>query len=133
MPHVSGLKGHAISGLMRDLPENEYGKANMHGCEEITAYNGIPDIGVIDAKELMQDELQPNYFVPNFIRPIPEAEEEPDLEEDPLSNDYDISQDVSIEFYPLIKFIRRSGYSLACFQSHIGTSTWSVSSSTMHR
>ena len=46
MPALSGMKRYAISGTLRDIPDNEYGKANMQGCEEITAYNGVPEIGV---------------------------------------------------------------------------------------
>ena len=95
MPKITGLRGHAISGLLRDVPENQYGKDNMQGCEENTAYNGHPEIGVVQPGELVEDEMLPNYFVPNFVRPIPEAEEGDDLEDDPLSGDYDISQDVS--------------------------------------
>ena len=95
MPKISGMKGFAISGILRDLPENEYGKANMQGCEENTAYNGVPEIGVHSAAELTEDEMLPHYFVPNFVRPIPEAEEDPELD-DPLSAEYDISQDVSL-------------------------------------
>ena len=89
MPKISGLKGHAISGLLRDMPENEYGKDNMQGCEENTAYNGVPEIGVVQPNELIEDEMLPNYFVPNFVRPIPEPEEGDDLDDD--SAEYDVS------------------------------------------
>lgn len=95
MPRISGLKGHAISGLLRDMPENDFGKANAHGCEENTAYNGMPEIGIDRPSELIQDELMPNYFVPNFVRPIPEIDDDPE-DDDPNGGMYDISEDVSI-------------------------------------
>jgi hypothetical protein len=92
MPRISGLKGHAISGLLRDMPENDFGKANAHGCEENTAYNGMPEIGIDRPSELIQDELMPNYFVPNFVRPIPEIDDDPE-DDDPNGGMYDISED----------------------------------------
>ena len=101
MPKITGLKGHAISGILRDVPENEYGKANMHGREENTAYNGVPEIGVVRPNELIQDEMLPHYFVPNFVRPIPEAEDDPELDDD-LDGTYDISQDVSRSLFLII-------------------------------
>ena len=94
MPQISGMKRYAISGTLRDIPDNAYGVANMQGCEEITAYNGVPEIGVNKADQIDMDELQPNYFVPNFVRPIPEAEDDPELD-DLDGPEYDISQDVS--------------------------------------
>ena len=130
MPKISGLKGHAISGLLRDIPENEYGKANMHGCEESTAYNGVPEIGIVRPNELIQDELLPHYFVPNFVRPIPEVDDDPELD-DPNGGMYDISQDVSIikSYLTYYLLFSLSTYSLVCFQSLIGTLTWSANSS----
>jgi hypothetical protein len=92
MPAISGMKRYAMCGTLRDIPDNEYGKANMQGCEEITAYNGIPEIGINKADQLDADELLPNYFVPNFVRPIPEADEDPELD-DLDGPEYDISQD----------------------------------------
>ena len=98
MPAISGVKKYAISGTLRDIPDNAYGKANMQGCEEITAYNGVPEIGVNKADQIDMDELMPNYFVPNFVRPIPEAEDDPELD-DLDGPEYDISQDVSLHIY----------------------------------
>jgi len=74
------------------MPENDFGKDNAHGREENTVYNGMPEIGIDRPSELMQDELMPHYFVPNFVRPIPEIDD--DLEsDDPNGGMYDISED----------------------------------------
>lgn len=35
----------------------------------------------------------PHYFVPNFIRPVPEADEDPEVVEGEELEDYDISAD----------------------------------------
>ena len=108
MPAISGMKRYAMCGTLRDIPDNEYGKANMQGCEEITAYNGIPEIGINKADQLDADELLPNYFVPNFVRPIPEADEDPELD-DIDGPEYDISQDVS-HFVSLMNFLGNIPY-----------------------
>jgi len=39
------------------------------------------------------DELAPHYFVPNFVRPMPEAEEDPDLDAPEGILEHDISDD----------------------------------------
>ena len=39
------------------------------------------------------DELAPHYFVPNFVRPLPEAEEDPDLDAPEGVLEHDISDD----------------------------------------
>ena len=123
MPRISGLKGHAISGLLRDMPENHFGKANAHGCEENTAYNGMPEIGIDKPSELIQDELLPNHFVPNFVRPIPEIDDDPE-DDDPNGGMYDSSEDVSINHCFNAINCRVFTSSLVCCQSHTGTLTW---------
>ena len=131
MPAVSGMKRYAMCGTLRDIPDNEYGKANMQGCEEITAYNGIPEIGINKADQLDSDELLPNYFVPNFVRPIPEADEDPELD-DLDGPEYDISQDVSDTFI-INEIYRQFSSFLVCYLSLTGTSIWSVNNLTTPR
>ena len=95
MPKISGPKGHALSGVVRDLPENEFSKYNVHGRDETYAFDGIPEIGIISASEIDEDEMSPHYFVPNFVRPLPEADEDPllDINESESGLEKDISRD----------------------------------------
>ena len=44
-----------------------------------------PEAGITQ-ENLDEDELYPHYFVPNFLRPLPEEEVDDD-EENPLGND----------------------------------------------
>ena len=55
----------------------------------------MPEIGITIGDEIKPEELEPHFFYPNFIRPVPEAEFDPELEED-VSGEYDISKDVSL-------------------------------------
>ena len=48
------------------------------------------------SKEIDLEEMQPHYFVPNFVRPMPEAEEDPDLDAPEGIFEHDIADDVSI-------------------------------------
>lgn len=51
---------------------------------------GVPEIGVTQAADIELEELEPHYFVPNFLRPMPCAEDDPDLdtgESTEVSND----------------------------------------------
>ena len=73
MPKIQGMKAYAISGLLRDLPDSE--------SDEKGDFCGIPEQGVASTDEIDEEELMPHYFVPNFIRPVPEADEDPDLVE----------------------------------------------------
>jgi len=95
MPKISGPKSHALSGVLRDLPENEFSRFTVHGMAENSAYDGVPEIGVITSKDIDLEELEPHYFVRNFARPMPEAEEDPDLDAPEGALEYDIAQDVS--------------------------------------
>lgn len=52
----------------------------------------MPEIGITTHDELRPEELDPHFFEPNFIRPVPTAEYDPDFD-DELSADYDISKD----------------------------------------
>jgi len=90
MPKITGMKGHAISACVRDIPEGEIA---FGGNIETSAFGGIPERGVRTSEDLSEDELQPHFFVPNFVRPMPEAEEDPDLNEDQNLKDYDVSAD----------------------------------------
>ena len=84
MPKIRGLKAHAISGIVRDITDSitDY---------ETGAYMGVPERGVDLADYIDLEELEPNYFTPNFLRPVPTAEEDP---EEGSSVPYDISNDV---------------------------------------
>lgn len=97
IPKVTGLKGSALSGVLRDMPENEFSRYTVHGMDENTEFDGVPEIGVISGKDIDLEEMEPHYFVPNFARPIPEAEEDPDLDAPEGTLDHDISDDVSSE------------------------------------
>ena len=50
------------------------------------------------SREIDLDEMQPHYFVPNFVRPMPEAEEDPDLDAPEGIFEHDIAEDVSTHF-----------------------------------
>ena len=89
------MKSHAISGVLRDLPENDFSRFTVHGQDENCAYAGVPEIGVITSKDIDLDEMEPHYFVPNFARPFPEAESDPDLDAPRDEIDHDIANDVS--------------------------------------
>ena len=93
IPKISGLKGHALSGVLRDLPENEFSRYTVHGMDENTAYDGVPEIGVITSRDIDPEEMAPHYFVPNFARPMPEAEFDPDLDAPEGSLEHDITDD----------------------------------------
>ena len=84
MPKIKGSKAYAISGLLRDLPDNQ--------SDESGVFCGIPNEGISDPEDIHDDELLPHYFVPDFIRPVPEAEEDPEIVDDEL-REYDISSD----------------------------------------
>lgn len=57
-------------------------------------FDGLPEIGITSNDEIKPEELDPHFFLPNFLRPIPEVEFDPDLE-DEIGGEYDISKDVS--------------------------------------
>ena len=82
--------------MLRDLPENEFSRFTQHGIDENTAHAGTPEIGVVGSKDIDLEEMQPHYFVPNFVRPMPEAEEDPDLDAPEGIFEHDIAEDVSI-------------------------------------
>jgi len=81
---MRGSKAHAISGIVRDIPE-------LHNSFETGAFVGYPRHGVSSATDIDPQELEPHYFTPNFLRPLPEAEEDPELESE---TPYDVSNDV---------------------------------------
>lgn len=56
----------------------------------------MPEVGITVKDEIKPDELDPHFFMPNFIRPIPDAEFDADLE-DEIGGEYDISKDVSLK------------------------------------
>lgn len=60
--------------------------------DENTAYDGVPEIGVLSSRDIDLDEMGAHYFVPNFIRPMPEAEEDPDFDSDGML-EHDIADD----------------------------------------
>ena len=93
IPKINGLKANALSGVLRDLPENEFSRFTQHSVDENTAFNGVPEIGVITSRDLDIDELAPHFFVPNFVRPLPEAEDDPDLDAPDGVLEHDISDD----------------------------------------
>jgi hypothetical protein len=73
MPAINGLKNFAILGCLRDQDDSEE--------------YAPPEIG-IHIENLIEDELTPHYYVPNFLRPMP-------IEEDMHSQDYDDLVDVN--------------------------------------
>ena len=79
--------------MLRDLPENDFSRFVQHGNDENTAFDGVPEIGVITSRDMDISELGPHYFVPNFVRPMPEAEEDPDLDAPEGVFEHDISDD----------------------------------------
>ena len=96
MPKIKGPKAYAISGVIRDMPEeNSVGFCDF---SESTAFGGIPEKGISSAQELSDDELTQNYsFSPNFLRPSPDVIEEDNSFGVDLS--VDVAQDVSIFFF----------------------------------
>ena len=50
---------------------------------------------MITSRDVDLDEMAPHYFVPNFARPMPEAEEDADLDAPEGVLDHDIAEDVS--------------------------------------
>jgi hypothetical protein len=85
MPKIRGPKAYTISGIIRDIPDTVTGY-------ETGAYMGVPHRGIEIADDIDLEELEPHFFTPNFLRPVPTAEEDP---EDGSSLPYDISNDVS--------------------------------------
>ena len=75
---------------MRDIPED------LH-CSEANAFVGYPRKGVSSVNDIDPQELEPHYFTSNFLRPMPEAEEDPEIDSE---RTYDVSNDVC--FNPLI-------------------------------
>eukprot|EP00353_Schmidingerella_taraikaensis_P005378 CAMPEP_0185571458 /NCGR_PEP_ID=MMETSP0434-20130131/3505_1 /TAXON_ID=626734 ORGANISM="Favella taraikaensis, Strain Fe Narragansett Bay" /NCGR_SAMPLE_ID=MMETSP0434 /ASSEMBLY_ACC=CAM_ASM_000379 /LENGTH=132 /DNA_ID=CAMNT_0028186905 /DNA_START=537 /DNA_END=936 /DNA_ORIENTATION=+ len=92
-PESDGLKAKALSGVLRDFPENEFSRFEQHGIEENEAYCGLPEIGPITSRDMDIEELAPHFFVPNFVRPMPEAEEDPDLDAPEGVLEHDIADD----------------------------------------
>jgi hypothetical protein len=52
----------------------------------------IPEVGVSNGSDIDPVELEPHFFIPNFLRPVPEAEDDPEIDSD---LPYDVSNDVS--------------------------------------
>jgi hypothetical protein len=50
-------------------------------------------VGVSHGTDIDPSELEPHFFIPNFLRPVPEAEDDPEIDSD---SPYDVSGDVSI-------------------------------------
>ena len=69
---------------MRDIPED------LH-CSETNAFVGYPRKGVSSVNDIDPQELEPHYFTPYFLRPISEAEEDPEIDSE---RTYDVSNDV---------------------------------------
>jgi hypothetical protein len=132
MPKIRGIKAHAISGTIRDLPESNHnsqtakflaltavstqssaamsngssidqsmtgslanqtptsGKA-APSSSDLTTFENMPDIGITKNDEIEPEEVEPHFFLPNFIRPLPEADDDPELDEDILGAEYDVS------------------------------------------
>lgn len=165
MPKLVGAKAHALSGLIRDLPESNpssqarvlqlmEASANIAdqtqtkqgnrlfpkyyqtsrqnqgaapSSQDSIAFDGMPEIGIKANDEIRPEELDPHFFCPNFIRPVPEAEFDPEMD-DELNAEYDVSKDVSNLCNS--QLFRQSTWCQACCPSLTGTSTWSKNSST---
>lgn len=77
MPRVAGPKGFALFGTLREQDDQEE--------------QAPPETGIAP-QQIMEDELQPHYFGPNFLRVLPEPEEEEpreDGEVDMLNDELD--------------------------------------------
>ena len=73
MPKVSGPKAFSLTGLLREQDDQE----------EFSP----PEVG-ITPNQLVDDELLPHYFSPNFLRPLPVEEvEERESDDTDLLND----------------------------------------------
>jgi hypothetical protein len=48
--------------------------------------------GISQATDIDPEELEPHYFIPNFLRPMPEGEDDPEIDSE---TPYDVSNDVS--------------------------------------
>jgi hypothetical protein len=62
--------------------------------QDSIAFDGMPEVGIKANDDIKPEELDPHFFAPNFIRPVPEAEFDPDMD-DEMNAEYDISKDVS--------------------------------------
>ena len=64
MPKISGMKGYALSSVLRDMPDHEFSKRTQHGQVENFAYDGVPEIGVIKSDEIseMNSSLTTSYL-----------------------------------------------------------------------
>ena len=87
LPKLKGSKAHAISGIIRDVPESP-------SVLDSGIFLDIPEVGVSHGSEIDPEELEPHFFVPNFLRPLPEAEEDPEIDSD---LPYDVSNDVRLK------------------------------------
>jgi len=85
LPKIRGSKAHAISGLIRDVAESPT-------VLDSGIFLDIPEVGVSLGSDIDPEELEPHFFVPTFLRPLPEAEDDPEFGSDVP---YDISNDVS--------------------------------------
>ena len=56
----------------------------------------IPEVGVSHGNDLDPEELEPHFFIPSFLRPLPEAEDDPEIDSE---SPYDFSNDVSLQYY----------------------------------
>lgn len=90
MPHIKGPKAHAVSGLLRVLPE---GSGEEFIKEETNSFTGVPETGVNSADDFYENELEPHFFVPNFLRPLPEAENEAALDAEDGLKRYNVASD----------------------------------------
>lgn len=96
MPKIKGPKAYAISGVIRDIPEEN--SVGFSDFSESTAFGGIPSRGISSAQDLNEDELSQNYsFIPNFMRPTPEVIEE----------DFSFGSELSID---VASDVRRSNF-----------------------
>ena len=71
--------------MVRDLPEHR-------NNSETSAFVGYPMHGISQATDIDPEELEPHYFIPNFLRPMPEGEDDPEIDSE---TPYDVSNDVS--------------------------------------
>ena len=87
MPKIRGSKAHAISGVIRDVPESPF-------VLDSGIFLDIPEVGVSHGSDIDPEELEPHFFIPTFLRPLPEAEDDPEIDSD---LPYDVSNDVRID------------------------------------
>lgn len=95
MPRVTGPKAFALSApVVRDepdVPDNcpfQYGQSSgQQVIFPMTQPSIFPDFE-ISPDDLTEDELQPHFFTPDFLRPLPQPEGEDQIDDEDFDDAY---------------------------------------------